>query len=190
MIRILDLLFSALGLLLLFPVLFLLFIIVYFDTGSPLFFQKRMGLNKQIFNLVKFRTMKLNSPSLPTHLVDESFITKFGSTLRKSKLDELPQLWNVLLGEMSFVGPRPNLINQKSLINYRDSLLIYSVRPGITGLSQLKNINMSTPFLLAKTDYNMIKDLNLINYFKYFYLTITYFINLNFFIKKKDNDNK
>ncbi|MBS4063674.1 MAG: sugar transferase [Chitinophagaceae bacterium] len=172
MTRLFDILFSLFGILILSPVLFLLIIIGYFDTGSPLFRQERVGKDKKLFRLIKFRSMDVNSPSIATHLVNASSITSFGSFLRKSKLDELPQLWNVLVGDMSLVGPRPNLFNQAELIIERDSKGVYAVRPGITGLSQINKIDMSTPQLLAETDAKMIQELNTLGYFKYIFLTI------------------
>jgi lipopolysaccharide/colanic/teichoic acid biosynthesis glycosyltransferase len=99
-------------------------------------------------------------------------ITPFGSFLRKSKLDELPQLFNVLMGDMSFVGPRPNLFNQTELIEERAMRGVYSVRPGITGLAQVHEIDMSTPRRLAETDAKMIDHLNVWYYFKYIFLTV------------------
>lgn len=93
--------------------------------------------------------MHVNTQALARHLVHVSAITKWGSFLLKSKLDELPQLFNVVVGDMIFVGPRPNLFNQEELINERDSRGVYSVRPGITGLAQINKINRSTPKLLA-----------------------------------------
>jgi len=172
MTRFFDIVFSLLGLVLLLPVLIILISFGYFDTGSPIFRQERVGKGKQPFRLMKFRSMNVNAPSVATHLARASSITPFGSFLRKSKLDELPQLWNVLVGDMSLVGPRPNLFNQEELINERDSLGVYSVRPGITGLAQINKIDMSTPQLLAETDAKMIQELNTIGYFKYIFLTI------------------
>ena len=172
MIRILDFLFAFVGLVLLSPILIVLIIIGYFDTGSPIFRQERVGKIKNPFHLLKLRSMNVNTPSLATHLASTSSITPFGSFLRKSKLDELPQLWNVLMGDMSLVGPRPNLFNQEELINERDSRGVYSVRPGITGLAQINKIDMSTPQLLAQTDAKMIQDLNTLGYFKYILLTV------------------
>uniref|UniRef100_UPI00404741C1 sugar transferase n=1 Tax=Algoriphagus sp. TaxID=1872435 RepID=UPI00404741C1 len=172
MIRFFDLVFSFLGLLILSPVLFLIYIIAYFDTSSPLFFQERVGKGKKLFLLVKFRSMHLDTPSIATHLANVSYITLFGRFLRKSKLDELPQLWNVLVGEMSLVGPRPNLFNQVELIEERDLRGVYSVRPGITGLAQINKIDMSTAKLLAEADSKMIEKLNILVYFKYIFLTI------------------
>jgi O-antigen biosynthesis protein WbqP len=172
MTRIFDILFSFIGLLLLSPFLIVLTIIGYFDTGSPIFRQERVGKGKQPFRLMKFRSMQINAPSVATHLASASSITPFGSFLRKSKLDELPQLWNVFVGDMSLVGPRPNLFNQEELIQERDSRGVYSMRPGITGLAQIHEIDMSTPQLLAETDAKMIDHLNVWYYFKYIFLTV------------------
>jgi O-antigen biosynthesis protein WbqP len=170
--RIIDILFSFIGLVLLSPTLIVLIIAGYFDTGSPIFRQERVGKGKQPFRLMKYRSMHLNAPLVATHLASASLVTPFGSFLRKSKLDELPQLWNVFMGDMSLVGPRPNLFNQEELIEVRDSLGVYSVRPGITGLAQIKKIDMSTPQLLAETDAKMIQELNIFGYFKYIFLTV------------------
>ncbi len=172
MTRIFDTLFSFLGLVLLSPVLVVLVIIGFFDTGSPIFRQERVGKSKQPFRLMKFRSMHISAPSVATHLASASSITPFGSFLRKSKLDELPQLWNVFVGDMSLVGPRPNLLNQEELIHERDSRVVYSVRPGITGLAQINKIDMSKPQLLAETDAKMIQELNTFGYFKYIFLTV------------------
>ena len=107
-----------------------------------------------------------------SHLVSSSSITRLGGFLRRSKLDELPQLWNVLVGDMSLVGPRPNLLNQDELIRVRDALGVYGVRPGITGLAQINKIDMSTPALLAKTDREMIDTLTVKSYLRYVGLTL------------------
>ncbi|MGL1959348.1 MAG: sugar transferase [Colwellia sp.] len=172
MIRPLDFLFSFLGLLLAFPFLVILTVVGFFDTGSPIFKQERVGKNKKPFILIKFRTMDINTVSVASHLVNNPVITPFGHFLRRTKLDELPQLWNVLKGEMSLVGPRPGLFNQLELIEARDSCGVLTVRPGITGLAQVNNIDMSTPELLAKTDKKMISSFSLINYFKYIFMTV------------------
>jgi O-antigen biosynthesis protein WbqP len=172
MTRFFDVLFSSLGLFFLSPILMILIILGFFDTGSPIFRQDRVGKHKIPFYLMKFRSMNLNSPSVATHLASSSSITRLGGFLRKSKLDELPQLWNVLVGDMSLVGPRPNLFNQLELIEERESRSVYSVRPGITGLAQVNKIDMSTPQLLAETDAKMIQELTVMSYFKYIFLTI------------------
>jgi O-antigen biosynthesis protein WbqP len=173
MIRFFDFIFSLIGILVLLPVMMLLFIIGLFDTGSPLFFQRRVGKNKKSFTLIKFRTMRPQTQSVATHLVSKSAITSFGSFLRKSKLDELPQLINVFFGDMSLVGPRPNLFNQEELIEERDKRGIYIVRPGITGLAQIMEIDMSTPKLLAETDLKMIQELTLLRYFSFILATVS-----------------
>jgi len=172
MLRVFDFLFSFFGLLFGCPVLLIIFLFGLFDTGSPFFFQERVGRRKEPFRLVKFRTMSKDTASVASHLANSSSITKLGGFLRRTKLDELPQLWNVLMGDMSLVGPRPNLFNQEELIKERDNLGVYSVRPGITGLAQIKNIDMSTPELLAQTDAKMISTMSVANYFKYIFLTV------------------
>ena len=134
---------------------------------------KKSWNRKKPFKLIKFRTMSIETESVASHLASSANITKLGRALRKTKLDELPQLINVLLGSMSFVGPRPNLYNQLDLINHRSKKGIYKVRPGITGLAQINNIDMSSPELLAKIDGEMIQDMSLVNYFKYIMQTVT-----------------
>ena len=173
MIRFFDILFSLLGLVFGLPVLLLLMVIGFFDTGSPVFRQTWVGRSKKPFTLVKFRTMRPNTASVATHLADASAVTPLGSFLRKTKLDELPQLWNVLKGEMSLVGPRPCLFNQEELIQERDQRGVFKARPGITGLSQVCEIDMSTPELLAETDARMLSSLTIKDYFRYIFMTIS-----------------
>lgn len=172
MIRLFDFLFSFFGILILLPIMLVLYIIGLFDTGSPVFKQERVGKNKKPFTLYKFRTMNVKAQSVATHLANTAEITKFGSFLRKSKLDELPQLFNVLFGDMSLVGPRPNLFNQTELIEERDSRGVYKVVPGITGLAQINEIDMSTPKELAIKDAEMLKSLTITDYFKYIFATV------------------
>jgi O-antigen biosynthesis protein WbqP len=172
-IRLLDFLCAFFGLLFMLPFLLVLTVIGYFDTGSPIFIQERIGRFKKPFKLIKFRTMTVGTESVASHLASNASITKLGGFLRKTKLDELPQLWNVLKGEMSLVGPRPGLFNQEELTAARDLHNVYSVRPGITGEGQVNDIDMSTPELLAKTDAKMIRELNLKNYFKFILQTVT-----------------
>jgi lipopolysaccharide/colanic/teichoic acid biosynthesis glycosyltransferase len=152
MIRWIDILTSFFGLLLGAPVLAILLVIGWFDTRAPLFRQERVGRHQEPFVLVKFRTMRPDTESVATHLADVSAVTAFGRFLRRTKLDELPQLWNVLRGEMSLVGPRPCLFNQEELIAARAARRVFNARPGITGLAQVQGIDMSTPELLARTD--------------------------------------
>jgi O-antigen biosynthesis protein WbqP len=155
------------------PLLLLLSLIGWFDTGSPIFCQVRVGRDKKPFTLIKFRTMTPDTAHVASHLANASAITPFGGFLRRTKLDELPQLWNVLCGQMSLVGPRPCLFNQQELILEREQRGVLSARPGITGLAQVNNIDMSTPVLLAETDANMLQSLSVGQYFKYILLTIT-----------------
>jgi O-antigen biosynthesis protein WbqP len=172
MIRFFDIIFSFVGLLLLSPFILILWGIGFFDTGSPIFAQQRVGKNKQPFKLYKFRSMHIHTQSVATHLANSSSVTKYGAFLRKSKLDELPQLFNVLLGDMSLVGPRPNLFNQEELISERDKRGVYDVVPGITGEAQIHKIDMSTPKLLAETDAVMTQNLTFQKYFYYILVTV------------------
>lgn len=172
MIRLIDFFFSLVGLVVGSPVLVILLIIGLFDTGSPLFRQERVGRNGRPFILVKFRTMRIDTASVASHLASSASITKFGHFLRRTKLDELPQLWNVLKGEMSLVGPRPCLFNQEELIEERRTRGVLDVRPGVTGLAQVNEIDMSTPKLLAETDARMLAALSVGDYFKYIFMTV------------------
>ena len=172
MIRCFDFLFSLIGLIFLLPLLIFVFFIGLFDSGSPLFIQKRVGYNLKSFLLIKFRTMPVGAQSVGTHLMKNIQSSSFGYFLRRKKIDEIPQLCNVLKGDMSLVGPRPCLYNQKKLISERKKRGVFKVRPGITGLAQISDINMQTPTLLAKTDQKMIKGMSLYNYFYYIFRTI------------------
>ena len=176
MIRFFDFSFSLLGIIFLLPLLFLIWLIGLLDNGSPIFLQNRVGGNLQSFVLIKFRTMPINTKSVGTHLVKNVKLSTFGYFLRRTKLDEIPQLFNVLLGDMSLVGPRPCLFNQKKLIHERKKRGLFKVKPGITGLSQISGINMKTPVILAKTDLKMIKKMSTLNYFYYIFLSIFHFI--------------
>ena len=172
MYRLFDVILSALGLALLMPILFLILLIGWFDAHHPIFCQQRLGRDKVPFTLLKFRTMAPNTPSVATHLVSSHAITRLGGFLRRAKLDELPQFWNVFIGEMSLVGPRPGLPNQPELTTARERLGVFRVRPGITGLAQVRGVDMSTPDLLARTDAQMIAEMSVRNYFKYIFLTV------------------
>jgi O-antigen biosynthesis protein WbqP len=171
MLRIFDYFFSLFGLILGGPVLLVIYVIGLFDTGSPIFRQERVGRDQKPFTLMKFRTMRPDTASVASHLADASAITPLGAFLRSTKLDELPQLWNVLKGEMSMVGPRPCLFNQTELIAERESRGVFNAVPGITGLAQVSKIDMSTPKLLAETDAMMLSKMSLTSYFKYIFMT-------------------
>lgn len=172
MVRALDFLFAAVGMLVLSPLFILVSILGWFDTHSPFFQQERVGKNQKPFTLVKFRTMRPGTVAVASHLADASAITPLGRFLRQTKIDELPQLWNVLRGDMSLVGPRPCLFNQQDLIVERAARGVFDARPGITGLAQIKGIDMSKPELLAKIDAEMLRQLGLLSYFRYIFLTI------------------
>jgi lipopolysaccharide/colanic/teichoic acid biosynthesis glycosyltransferase/nucleoside-diphosphate-sugar epimerase len=158
-IRIFDVVFSALGLAAAAPLMAVICALNNRDGHSPLFRQVRVGRHGQPFTLVKFRTMKPETPSVATHMADPAHVTPLGRRLRRTKLDELPQLYNVLKGDMSLVGPRPCLYSQRELIEAREKLGVHRARPGITGLAQIKGIDMSTPELLAETDRRMLETL-------------------------------
>lgn len=172
-VRFIDILAALLGLIGSSPILLIIYVLGLFDTGSPIFIQERVGKNRKLFRLIKFRTMGVSTESVATHLVHSSSITRLGAFLRKTKLDELPQLVNVLRGEMSFVGPRPCLVNQKALITERELYGVLKVRPGITGLAQVNGIDMSIPRLLAQWDKKMIESFSLGLYFKLIFLTVS-----------------
>lgn len=172
MTRCFDVILSLVGLTVGAPLLALLWVLGWLDTGSPLFRQERVGRCQHPFTLMKFRTMRPDTASVATHLADASAVTRWGHFLRRTKLDELPQLWNVLKGEMSLVGPRPCLFNQTELIEARQSRGVFDARPGITGLAQINGIDMSTPVLLAEMDARMLLQMSLWMYFQYIFQTV------------------
>ena len=172
MIRTFDILLATLALFIFSPLIIFIYFLIYLENKSPIFKQVRVGKNMTKFTLLKFRTMKIGTESRATHLTDNTKITKIGALLRNTKLDELPQLFNVLKGDMSLVGPRPCLLNQFELISLREESKVFLVKPGITGLAQIKGIDMSNPKKLALTDSYMISKYNQINYFKYLFLTL------------------
>ena len=172
MLRIYDVIFSLLGLIITLPIFLLFFLFSFYQEGSFIFKQKRVGYKNKTFYLLKIRTMKTTTKNIPTHELNKKTFYFYGSFLRKTKLDELPQLINVIKGEMSLVGPRPCLLTQTELINERNKFKIYLYKPGITGLSQLRKIDMSNPKILAKSDFEMINNYNLSSYFKYIIMTV------------------
>ncbi len=138
--RVIDILLSGLGLIVLgIPMLIVAAVIKIEDPGPAFFRQKRVGIHKSYFNLVKFRSMKVDTPDIPTHLMENpnQYITRIGRFIRKTSIDELPQMWNILKGDMSIIGPRPALWNQEDLIAERDKYEANDVRPGLTGWAQI-----------------------------------------------------
>jgi len=157
--RLFDIAGAAIGLVVLSPVL--LFLIVLIKRSSPgpaVFAQRRVGRNCREFTCFKLRTMPIGTANLPSHMLENSTLTPIGGFLRRWKLDEIPQLYNVLRGEMSLVGPRPCLPNQVELINARREYGVFSVLPGITGLAQVRGIDMSHPRLLASVDSEYVRE--------------------------------
>ena len=149
--------------------------IVVEDKGNILFKQKRIGINKKEFYIYKFRTMKVSTPKdVPTHLLDnpESYITKIGGFLRKTSLDELPQLFNILKGDMSIVGPRPALWNQFDLIALRDKNGSNSVRPGLTGWAQVNGRDELPIDVKAGFDGEYIKKMSIVFDIKIILMTV------------------
>ena len=172
MIRFFDFLFSLVGLILLGPVLLLLVMIGFFFTSKPIFIQKRLGKNKEVFTLIKFRTLPIHTPHVASHELEVAHLNGWFRTLRKYKLDELPQLFNVLTGSMSLVGPRPCLPTQSELITHREQNGIFTVRPGITGFAQVQGYDMSQPALLAKVEAETVFGISLGDYFKWIFATV------------------
>lgn len=173
MIRLVDFIAALIGIIVLLPFILLIAIILFLEHRKPFFIQKRVGKKRVEFTLIKFRSMSPKAANLPTHEISADLITKTGKFIRATKLDELPQLWNVLKGEMSLVGPRPCLPTQEELINERQALGVFNLRPGITGPAQVKNIDMSTPKKLAQEDSQMVDNLTLGSYLKYVLMTVT-----------------
>lgn len=133
------------------------------SSSGALFRQKRVGQGQREFTLYKLRTMLADTGDRASHEVGESRITKVGRILRKTKLDELPQILNVLKGDMSFVGPRPCLVSQQELLEEREIRGVFNIRPGITGPAQLQGVDMSTPRQLAKIDAIYVEDMSFVD---------------------------
>ncbi len=168
------------------PIILIGLLIILIEDGFPVFFvQRRLGKNKKEFLLLKIRTMKKNTPNLGTHQISSSNYLKFGLFLRKFKVDELPQVINYLWGDIALVGPRPGLPNQIELMKAREKRGIFSMKPGITGLGQVLEFDMSNPIVLSKIDALYFQK-------KSIALDITIFIStfIKFFRKKLYNDFK
>lgn len=156
--RAFDIVGAAFGLLVAaIPIAVLVLLIRRESEGPGIFSQQRVGREGRPFYCHKLRTMRSGTPNTPTHEVSAAQITPLGAVLRRTKLDELPQLWNVLRGEMSFVGPRPCLPSQTTLIEERQKRGVLSLRPGITGLAQINSIDMSDPVRLAEKDAEYLR---------------------------------
>lgn len=161
--RFLDMILSLLGIIILSPVFLVVALVIKFDDAGPVFFkQKRIGKQKSYFWLYKFRSMKTDTPDLPTHLLShpEQYISRVGRFIRKTSIDELPQLWNILKGEMSIIGPRPALWSQTDLIEERDKYGANDVRPGLTGLAQVSGRDELEIPVKAKLDGEYVSRLN------------------------------
>lgn len=174
--RIVDFVLSLIGLLVLSPILLIVMIAIKIDSpGSILFKQKRVGIHKTHFDILKFRTMKSDTPKdVPTHMLTnpEQYITKVGRFLRKTSLDELPQLINILKGDMSIVGPRPALWNQEDLLAEREKYGANDVVPGLTGWAQINGRDELDIPVKAKLDGDYVEQLGLMMDYKCFFGTI------------------
>lgn len=174
--RLIDIILSLIGLIILSPIFLILIIAIKIDSRGPVLFkQKRVGINKTHFNILKFRTMRIDTPKdTPTHLLEnpEQYITKMGKFLRKTSLDELPQIWNIFVGEMSIMGPRPALWNQYDLIAERDKYGANNVPPGLTGWAQINGRDELPIDMKAKLDGEYVKRISLWMDVKCFFGTI------------------
>ena len=174
--RIIDLIVATLGLIILSPIFLLLIIWIKTDSQGPILFkQRRIGIYKSEFNILKFRTMRIDTPKdTPTHLLSnpDQYITKAGKFLRKTSLDELPQIINIIKGEMSIIGPRPALWNQFDLIEERDKYRANDILPGLTGWAQINGRDELPIDIKASFDGEYVKNMSLIFDIKCFFMTI------------------
>jgi O-antigen biosynthesis protein WbqP len=174
--RLIDISLSSLGLIVLSPIYLILIIAIKLESRGPILFkQKRVGINKTHFSILKFRTMRIDTPKdTPTHLLEnpEQYITKVGKFLRKTSLDELPQIWNIFVGQMSIIGPRPALWNQFDLIAERDMYGANDVPPGLTGWAQINGRDELPIEVKAKLDGEYVENISLGMDVKCFFGTI------------------
>jgi O-antigen biosynthesis protein WbqP len=171
--RAFDVVASALFLLVSWPVLLVILIAIRLqNSGSPLFVQVRIGKHGRPFTCYKLRTMYSGTLNVPTHQVNVASVTPLGRQLRRFKIDELPQLFNVLMGEMSLVGPRPCLPSQTDLVEARRRLGVLEVLPGITGLAQVNGVDMSDPLRLAEIDAQYVRTHSFLGDFKLILATL------------------
>lgn len=175
--RLIDFLISLLGFIVLSPLFLILCLLIKITSKGPIFFkQKRVGIHKTYFDILKFRTMKIDTPKdVPTHLLSDpdQYITSVGRFLRKTSLDELPQLINIIKGDMSIVGPRPALWNQYDLIEQRDLYQANDVMPGLTGWAQINGRDELEISVKAKLDGEYVQRMSFLFDCKCFLLTIT-----------------
>ena len=174
--RFIDIVLSFLGLIILSPVFLIITVAIKIDSEGPILFkQKRVGKGKTYFNILKFRTMKVDAPKdVPKHLLQnpEQYVTRVGKFLRDTSLDELPQIWNIFVGQMSIIGPRPALWNQYDLIAERDKYGANDIRPGLTGWAQI-NAKGELPIeIKAKLDGEYVQKLSFLFDVKCFFGTI------------------
>jgi O-antigen biosynthesis protein WbqP len=174
--RLIDIFLSLMGGIVLSPLFLILIIAIKLDSKGPILFkQKRIGINKTHFNILKFRTMKIDTPrDTPTHLLEnpEQYITRMGRFMRKTSLDELPQIWNIFVGQMSIIGPRPALWNQYDLIEERDKFGVNDVPPGLTGWAQINGRDELPIEAKAKLDGEYVEKIGLWMDVKCFFGTI------------------
>jgi len=174
--RSIDMILSLIGLIMLSPIFIFLLIAIKLDSRGPVLFkQKRVGIHKTDFKILKFRTMKIDTPKdTPTHLLDkpEQYITNMGKFLRRTSLDELPQIWNILVGNMSIIGPRPALWNQYDLIEERDKYGANDVPPGLTGWAQINGRDELSIEVKAKLDGEYVEKISFWTDVKCFFGTI------------------
>jgi O-antigen biosynthesis protein WbqP len=174
--RLIDIILSLIGLIVLSPIYLILIIAIKIDSRGPvLFMQKRVGVNKTHFNIMKFRTMRIDTPKdIPTHLLEnpEQYITNMGKFLRKTSLDELPQIWNIFVGQMSIIGPRPALWNQYDLIAERDKYYANDIPPGLTGWAQINGRDELPIEIKAKMDGEYVEKVSFWMDVKCFFWTI------------------
>lgn len=174
--RFYDTVFSFIGLIVLSPLLLVLVILIKLDSKGPILFkQKRIGRNKKHFYILKFRTMRIDTPKdTPTHMLEnpEQWITKVGKFLRKTSLDEIPQIINILKGDMSIIGPRPALWNQYDLVEERDKYDVHKLYPGLTGYAQINGRDELPIPEKAKLDGYYVKHISLWLDIKIFFGTI------------------
>ena len=175
--RCIDFILSLLGLIVLSPIFLILCIWIKLDSKGPILFkQKRVGKNKEYFNILKFRTMSIDTPSdMPTHMLSnpDQYISGAGKFLRRTSLDELPQIINILKGEMAIIGPRPALWNQEDLIAERDKYKANDIKPGLTGWAQINGRDELEIDVKAKLDGDYVKNMSFLFDCKCFFGTIT-----------------